>query len=604
MDPRCPLPFVVLAALLAPAGAACAATYHVSPAGADTNAGTPDGCFRSIGRAAEIMQPGDTCVVHAGTYRETVRPARSGSPGRPIRFEAAKGENVLITGADVVTGWSAHAGRIYKAAVTWEVDQLLVAGRMMTLARFPDAGRDPYKPNTIAMTADGTTVTADDARRGDDYWKGGTIWAMSRHNWVAGTAGITASRGAALTLDAKVPFWSKGPGRGYIEGVLAALDRPGEWCQLGEDVFLWPPGGADPQTLAVAGTRRRWAFDLSGRSHVEVAGFGIVAGGVNMDRAEHCLLDRCRLRLASFRRDIRGGFNRDRGMSIDSGGLGIVLGGRSNTVRDSVVAYCVGDGISVYGEDNRVLNCVVHDCNLSASDCAPVDVTGRGHAVVGCTIYNAGRSGLLHRKLRAGRIERNEIYSSGLMTCDLGATYTFTTDGEGTVIAYNRIRDTRCRTGIGIYIDNVSANHVIHHNLCYDNQDSGIRVNTPAKNILVYNNTLARNGNSISYWGSRGNKDMTGVVVLNNIFTDAVRFGADARVEHNFTGADPGFVDAAAGDFRLKEGSPCADAGTAVEGITDGHAGTAPDIGCFERGRPAWSAGSTLAKETWDDTGW
>ncbi len=58
--------------LLAAAGSALpagAAEYTVAPAGSDTAAGTRAQPFRSLQHAADVMQPGDTCVIRAGTYR-------------------------------------------------------------------------------------------------------------------------------------------------------------------------------------------------------------------------------------------------------------------------------------------------------------------------------------------------------------------------------------------------------------------------------------------------------------------------------------------------------------------------------------------------------
>ena len=121
----------------------------------------------------------------------------------------------------------------------------------------------------------------------------------------------------------------------------------------------------------------------------------------------HCKIDGCRVRFASLDRIMKGGFNRDRGFGPELEGLGVVLGGSGNVIRDSIVAYCIGDGISAYGRDNRIENCVIHDCDISASDCAPINCTGTGHRIIGCTMYNAGRSGIVHRKLRHGRIERD-----------------------------------------------------------------------------------------------------------------------------------------------------------------------------------------------------
>lgn len=63
--------------------------YHVAAGGSDRAAGTADAPWRTIQTAADVIQPGDACIVHAGTYRETVRPGRSwarsrgSTPARP-----------------------------------------------------------------------------------------------------------------------------------------------------------------------------------------------------------------------------------------------------------------------------------------------------------------------------------------------------------------------------------------------------------------------------------------------------------------------------------------------------------------------------------------
>src|SRR5579859_6327982 len=73
-----------LAAALA-AGPAGATVFHVAQAGgADTNDGTLAHPLLTIAACAAVAQPGDTCEVHAGTYRETVSPPRSGTATAPI----------------------------------------------------------------------------------------------------------------------------------------------------------------------------------------------------------------------------------------------------------------------------------------------------------------------------------------------------------------------------------------------------------------------------------------------------------------------------------------------------------------------------------------
>ncbi|MBO9610154.1 MAG: carbohydrate binding domain-containing protein [Paenibacillaceae bacterium] len=100
--------------------AAEAATYHVAVTGDDGNDGTSGTPFRTINHAAQLAQPGDTVIVHAGTYRETVKPARGGtSDGDRITYRAASGETVYIKGSEQVpaAAWKHDTGNVYYAVL-------------------------------------------------------------------------------------------------------------------------------------------------------------------------------------------------------------------------------------------------------------------------------------------------------------------------------------------------------------------------------------------------------------------------------------------------------------------------------------------------------
>lgn len=92
--------------------------YHVSIHGCDRAAGTADAPLRTISRAAELALPGDTVRIHAGTYREWVKPACPGlSDVRRITFEAAPGDKPVIKGSEIVTGWTRLDDGLWTASV-------------------------------------------------------------------------------------------------------------------------------------------------------------------------------------------------------------------------------------------------------------------------------------------------------------------------------------------------------------------------------------------------------------------------------------------------------------------------------------------------------
>lgn len=80
--------------------------YHVSVKGSDKNNGSASMPYKTISAAAQVAQPGDVIIVHAGIYRERVTPPRGGeSDTKRIIYRAAEGEKVEIKGSEIVTNW-------------------------------------------------------------------------------------------------------------------------------------------------------------------------------------------------------------------------------------------------------------------------------------------------------------------------------------------------------------------------------------------------------------------------------------------------------------------------------------------------------------------
>lgn len=78
--------------------------YYVEKSGSDARPGTRMQPFKTIGKAASVMEPGDLCIISRGIYRETIRPAKSGKAGAPLTFQPAPGEMVSISGEDEPSG--------------------------------------------------------------------------------------------------------------------------------------------------------------------------------------------------------------------------------------------------------------------------------------------------------------------------------------------------------------------------------------------------------------------------------------------------------------------------------------------------------------------
>ncbi len=93
--------FRVTCALLAvlAGGAAQAATYHVSPQGDDARDGlSAAAAWATFDRAFRALEPGDTLLLADGTYRQQLRPTRSGEAEHPITIRALNDGEATIDG--------------------------------------------------------------------------------------------------------------------------------------------------------------------------------------------------------------------------------------------------------------------------------------------------------------------------------------------------------------------------------------------------------------------------------------------------------------------------------------------------------------------------
>jgi Right handed beta helix region/Protein of unknown function (DUF1565) len=75
--------------------------FYVSPTGSDSATGTSAAPWRTIQKAADMLQAGQTAIVAAGNYGERVSIAHSGTSTGPITLQAADQANVHLLGFDL-----------------------------------------------------------------------------------------------------------------------------------------------------------------------------------------------------------------------------------------------------------------------------------------------------------------------------------------------------------------------------------------------------------------------------------------------------------------------------------------------------------------------
>jgi hypothetical protein len=99
------------------AGNAAAATYYVSTTGSDSNSGLIGAPFRTIQKAANIVNPGDTVIVKNGVYTDTngdnyvVKLGRGGSSSNWVTFKSENKWGAVLDGQGKTGfGWSIAAG--------------------------------------------------------------------------------------------------------------------------------------------------------------------------------------------------------------------------------------------------------------------------------------------------------------------------------------------------------------------------------------------------------------------------------------------------------------------------------------------------------------
>jgi hypothetical protein len=261
--------------VIVPVPVRAASTYYVNSLGNDSADGrTTATALRTIQRCAELAQPGDTCQIAGGVYRETVRPPRNGTPAAPIQFRADPADPATISalrllspGSDGVGQWERHSPTIARVQLPASYDRgigrnvLFVDGVMQMEARWPNMP-SPTRLHRAdyALSAAGSIVRRESASHVlanyahpdlAAFWAGAQISFSPGYEWWGFWGDVTSASAGMIEFrfamqpsqepyaipHANDPF--------FLWGKLEALDAPGEF-------FLDRDGSYGPRSRCIS----------------------------------------------------------------------------------------------------------------------------------------------------------------------------------------------------------------------------------------------------------------------------------------------------------------------------------------------------------------
>ena len=536
-------------------GLAQATTYYVSPIGSDSYVGTSLSVpFKTIQRAADVVNPGDNVYIRNGVYREQVRLARSGTLQQRITFQAYADEHPIIDGSKPLGSWTQYSGQIYQTSVTVNVDPVVINDTILD-----------HVENTQQMT------------EGSFYQTGNVLYI-----WCPG-GGSPMSRAVGIIKDFD----------GWNESTLAMI--------TGSHISF---SGFTVRYGSGAGIKCTGDFVRVENCNVKFSGYQ----GITIENGWSCEVKGCTVYDNVLMNWPRGGMSSGwaMGLCFFSGGNGKIIA--NNVFRNH------GEGIGTYGGwgnpgtnglkitnnvsyDNWSVNiyidhgtAVTVDGNLvyvSGNRPSPEESRSLPNAILCAEELNFGNPG----DLRDGIITNNIVIG-----CRRGfgfAKWTDNTSGLKNFLVANNTFVDNVYYGVEVN-EGDHTGSVFKNNIIYQTKGDLLKVGSPADTVFGYNCLFHEESSQVFIWsGTRYNFDD---------WRSTTGCGAGSHW------ANPLFVDGTGFDpagYKISESSPCRDAGVELqEVITDFWQTKRPqansyDIGAYEYNsnqNPLLPTGLTIVK--------
>lgn len=280
------------------AAAACAAgEIHVdASAGATEPDGSERAPYRTVTAALETARPGDTVLLHAGIYRESVR-VPGGEAGKPVTLKAVPGQRVVLSGAQAVTGWKAHGNGVYTTVLDFRPERLMLGQETLPIARTPGDGW------WDADHADGTTLADPGHLKHLPFDPaGGEVYVWTQHGNTFFTVPVASlDREAGRLTVTRTSKWMtlKDGDRYYLKNHPALIRRPGQWCVQPDGerfrLFCKPAAKADLRRVSAPKETRR-VVGVFAPGHVRIEGLEVAASasdGIYVNGCEDVVITGC-----------------------------------------------------------------------------------------------------------------------------------------------------------------------------------------------------------------------------------------------------------------------------------------------------------------------
>jgi parallel beta-helix repeat protein len=541
--------FAVLSAIAATvlfAAIACSAgTYYIAADGADGNDGlspaTPWRTIDKINGLGRTVSDNSTFLFRRGdVFRGEIRLA--GSTLGATLGAYGSGENPVISGSAVITGWTPYSGSIFVADVSSlipaeeKIEQLFVNNRRVLLARYPNVAHQEPDPDEgwLEIGSSSNKSSFQDPVLGaygkpNNYWVGGNLrirtfsWLFETRTVVAstGSGGITLNEDLTQTLATFIqPGWGY-----YLDNIFAELDHENEWYfdAATRRIYLYAPGGANPNTLLVEGAIRDVGCSLFWHYHgntLENLTFRHQnVDGVNINQSDQISIRNCR-----FENIGHTGVN----MAWNSRDL-VVENNQFSDILEFGIKFIAttSDGGWNPGASRFTGNLLRNTATIAGYGGSGVAVACgirtygvRGLTINGNRIEGTGYVGI-HLEGGGHLVENNQISRALLTLDDGGGIFVNSPDN---IIRANIVTDTRGnrgpssgthnggnfdnnQMGMGIFFQPDLSGNVVENNTFANNRSHGIypdqAINTSISDNICYNNgSGAYNGSQLYLTGS------------------------------------------------------------------------------------------------------